>query len=216
MKYIFILAITAIVLGGCSKNGDITPNGNKSSGSVSKTTGGSLQTASDATSKLSHDDSIHIASFKIRPQTVKTSVAGNVLILVFDENVDLLFSLEGFQKTSAVHLKEDFDKTILAGIHYSTVAEGGNITFDWVDDNLNNVVLKTITDTVINKVKMVKINVHRPFTFSQQYASNQAALDDRDRFINQKNDTVAFSSYSYYNGKNYQPTSAVAVLTYSK
>ncbi len=216
MKYIFILALAAIVFEGCSKNGDVTPNGNKSSGNVSKTSGGSSQTPSDTTPQLSHDDSIHIASFEIRPQMVKTSVSGNVLILVFDENVDLLFNLEGFQKTSAVHLKEDFGKTILAGMHYSTVAEGGNVTFDWVDDNLNNVVLKTITDTVVNNVKMVKINVLRPFTFTQQYASNQAAAADQDRFINQQNDTVSFKSYSYYNGKNYQPRLAAAVLRYSK
>lgn len=147
---------------------------------------------------------------------VKTSVSGNKLILVFDENVDLLFPLEGYLKTSAVHLKEDFSKTMLAGIDYTTVAEGGNTTYNWVDDNLNNVILKKVTDTVINKVKMVKINVHRPFTFSKQYASNQAALSDQTQFINKTDDTVSFTSFGYYNLKNYQPRSASAVLVYGK
>jgi hypothetical protein len=147
---------------------------------------------------------------------VKTSVSGTNLILVFDENIDLLFSAEGYQKTSAVHLFEDFSKTLLAGFDYTTVAEGGNTTLNWVDDNLNNVVLKTVTDTVINKIKMVKINVHRPFTFSKIYASNQAALNEQALFIAKTNDSIAFTSYCYYNQKNYQPVSVLATLVYSK
>jgi hypothetical protein len=216
MKHILLLALVSIVFAGCSKSGDVTPNGNKSSGDASKIPGGPSQTPPDTTPKLTHDDSIHMASFKIGTQMVKTSVSGSKLILVFDENVDLLFSQEGYLKISAVHLKEGFDKTMLAGIDYSTVAEGGNTTYDWVDDNLNNVILKTVTDTVVNKAKMVKINVHRPFTFSKQYASNKAALSGQSQFISKTNDTVTFSSYTYYNEKNYQPRSAAAVLVYTE
>jgi len=216
MRHIFILALLSVVFAGCSKSGDVTPTGNKSSGDASKTSGTPSQTPPDTTPKLTHDDSIHMVSFKLSAQTVKTSVSGSKLILVFNENVDLLFSQEGYMKISAVHLTEGFGKTMLAGIDYTTVAEGGNTTYDWVDDNLNNVTQKTVADTVINKVKMVKINVHRPFTFTKQYASNKDALSGQAQFIGKTNDTVTFSSYSYYNEKNYQPRTTAAVLVYTE
>ena len=140
MKPILILLIVLIIGSGCTKNG-VAPqnNGNKSSGNTS---GGSSQTPPDTTPKLSHDDSIHMATFNLKPQIVKTNISGTKLVLIYHENVDLLFSKEGYQKTSAVHLKEDFSKSELAGFDYTTVAENGNTTFDWVDDNLNNVIQK--------------------------------------------------------------------------
>lgn len=166
MKLFFFLIFSAIVIAGCNKNSDVSPKNNN--GKSSKTTGdGSSQTSKDTTPKLTHDDSIHMAAFKVNPQVVKTSVSGTKLILIFNENVDLLFSIEAYQKTSAVHLLENFQKTMLAGFDFTTVAEDGNITSNWVDDNLNNVILKSVTDTLINNTKMVKINVHRPFTFSK-------------------------------------------------
>jgi hypothetical protein len=221
MKLFYIFIFSAMLFAGCSKSTDVTPQNNtskSSSGGSSKTTtgGGSSQTPPDTTPKLTHDDSIHMAAYNIKPQGVKTSVSGTTLTLAFNENVDLLFTEEGYQTTSAVHLQEDFSKTLLSGFDFTTVAEGGNTTLNWVDDNLNNVVLKTVTDTIINRVKMVKINVHRPFTFYKDYPSSQAALDQQTVFLNKKLDSVAFTSYSYYNQKNYPPVSASANLVYSK
>ena len=157
-----------------------------------------------------------MSSFAINPQPVKTSVAGNKLTLIFDENVDILLTAEGYQKTASVHLAEDFETTLLNGIDYTTVAESGNVTKNWVDDNLNNVILKKTTDTVINKVKMVKINVHRPFTFVKQFASNTDALNAQAVFIAKTDDTVVFTSYCYYNQKNYRSGSEAALLVYMK
>src|SRR5580698_7561066 len=153
MKTLFILMSLSVVMCACNKNGDLSPQKNNSAttGGSSKTTGGgNSQTPPDTTPKLTHDDSIHMATFNIKPQQVKTTVSGTNLVLVYNENVDLLFTAEGYQKISAVHLHEDFSKTLLAGFDFTTVAEGGNTTLNWVDDNLNNVILKTVTDTVIN------------------------------------------------------------------
>jgi len=78
------------------------------------------------------------------------------------------------------------------------------------------VIDKTITDTIINKQKMVKINVHRPFTFSKNYSSAQDASNEQALFAAKTTDTIRFSSYCYYEQKNYRPTSSSASLVYSK
>jgi hypothetical protein len=220
MKRIVIFGLSLLIFAACHKDAVVSPqNSTKTttSSTPSKTqTGGSSQTPPDTTPKLTHDDSIHMAKFAARPQAVKLNVTGAKLSMVFNENVDILLTEEGYQKTSAVHLLEDFTKTMLYGFDFTTVAEGGNTTFDWVDDNLNNVVDKTITDTTINKQKMVKINVHRPFTFSKTYSSGQDAQNEEALFAAKATDTVNFSSYSYYNLKNYPATSTSASMVYSK
>ncbi len=63
---------------------------------------------------------------------------------------------------------------------------------------------------------MVKINVNRPFTFFKSYASNKDALNAQTLFIGKTDDTVVFTSFSYYNQQNYLPQSEAAVLVYTK
>jgi hypothetical protein len=195
------------VITSCTKNNDVQPNviatGKKQVDTISK-------------SGLSLDDSIHLALFNVAPQKVYTSVSGKILTMKYDENVDLYMSAAGYQQTSSVHLLEDFSNTALKGFDFTTVAEGGNTTLDWVDDNLNNVILKTVTDTVINNYSVVKINVHRTFTFFNTYDSAQAATDEQNLLIGKTDDKITFTSYSYYNQKNYPKTNLTIGLVYSK
>jgi len=209
MKLFFTLIFAAILFSGCTKNNDVAPQNNNNNNSTGTT-------LPDPASGLSHDDSIHMPKFNINRQIVKTSVSGSKLNLVFNENVDILFAAEAYQKISAIHLTEDFKTTLLNGFDFSTVAEGGNTTLNWVDDNLNNVILKKVTDTVIRNVNMVKINVNRPFTFFKSYSSNKDAVNAQAAFISKTDDTVVFTSYSYYNQKNYLPQSEAALLLYTK
>jgi hypothetical protein len=209
MKIIIAALLITIVIAGCSKNNDVKPNTGTSVTTITDTT-------ANTTAKLSLDDSLHMAVFSAAPQIVKTSVSGKNLILKLDENINLLIAADGYKKTSSVHLLEDFKNTLLAGFDYTTVAEGGNTTLNWVDDNLNNVILKSVTDTVINNFKVVKINVHRTFTFFKIYDKNQLAIDEQNILLNKKDDLIMFTSYSYYNQKNYPKTSAVAFVDYEK
>jgi len=82
--------------------------------------------------------------------------------------------------------------------------------------HLNNVKFKTISDTTINNVKVVKVNVHRMFTFSKAYSSSQLAIDQQNLILGKTDDVLTFSSYTYYNKKTYPVTSAVAYLKYVK
>ncbi len=209
MRLYTLIILVALAFISCNKSSDVNP-GSKSVDSVISTT------PLTSTVPSTHDDSIHVVSFIAKPQMVISSVSDTILTLTFNENVNLLLTAEGYQETSAVHLLENFKSTLLAGFDFTTVDEQGNTTLNWVDDNLNNVILKTITDTVINKVQMVKINVHRPFTFFRLYGSNQAALAEQAVIVKKLNDNVVFSSYCYYNQKNYAPDSTSVNLVYSK
>ena len=219
MKAAIGIVLTALIFIGCSKNGEVTPATGNTSGATTST--GTTTGTSTGTSTippaiiLTHDDSIHLATFNVKPNLLKATVTDNKLVIIFNENVDLLFNAEGYKKISAIHLSEDFKSTLLKDFQFTTVAEQGNVTLNWVDDNLNNVI-KTVKDTVVNNVNMVKVSVHRPFTFFKSYDSNATAITQRDIIINKTDDTVGFTAYSYYNLKNYPKTSAKTTLTYTK
>ncbi len=218
MKIAFATLLIAVALASCTKD-NVKPGGDstsKTSTNGNSSTGDNSKTSTSGGSILTHDDSVHMAVFRIAPQQVKTSVSGADLTLKFEENVDLFFLADAYQKISAVHLFEDFTKSSLNGVDYTTVAEGGNTTFDWVDDNLNNVVLKTVSDTTIANVAVVKINVHREFTFLKTYKSNLAAVTEQNYLLNKKSDVIGFSSYTYYNENNYPYVSAAVAVAYTK
>jgi hypothetical protein len=203
MKTYIAVNLIVTVFISCSKNNDTKPG-----------SGGTTKTTTGGTAKLSTDDSLHLVSFKVNSQIVTTSTSGTSLTLKFNESIDLLIPYAGYQLTSAVHLTEDFKNTLFAGFNFTTVAEDGTVTLDWVDDNLNNVILKTVTDTVINNQKLVKVNVHRTFTFVKVYDSNFLASNEQALLFKKADDVIAFSSYVYYNQKNYLPTSVSAKVIY--
>jgi hypothetical protein len=209
MKIIIAALFLIIVITGCSKTRDILPV-NPGNGVASK------KPADTTVIRMSADDSIHLAAFKVNPQKVKISISGKNLIMKFDENIDLLISPDGYGKTSAVHLHEDFKNSLLAGFEFTTVAEQGNTTLNWVDDNLNNVILKSVGDTIINNNRMIKINVHRTFTFFKIYENDQLAINEQNILLSKKDDQIIFTSYSYYNQKNYPKTSVAAFVEYQK
>jgi hypothetical protein len=207
MKALLTTFLITLIFISCSKNNNVNPGSN-----VTKTT----NTTIDTVSQINADIALHTPIFKVNPQQVSTNISDKTLILKFNENVDLLYTATGYQKISSVHLLESFNNALLSGFDYTTVAQDGNTTLNWVDDNLNNVVLKSITDTVVNNVNMVKINVHRQFTFFKAYDSNQIALNEQTIFINKTDDIITFSSFCYYNQKNYPVFSITAKVVYTK
>ncbi|SHN24377.1 hypothetical protein [Mucilaginibacter sp. OK098] len=215
MRTLFSIILVSVILWGCTKQADVTP-GNSNPIIGNPTTGNPASSPTDTIKKLSLDDSLHMVAFVIYGQKVLTSVSGKTLILAYDENVNLFVLADGYKKTSAVHLKEDLKKTSLGAFDFTTLNQEGQTTFNFVDDNLNNVKFKSISDTTISGVKVVKINVHRLLTFSKMYGSNQLATDQQNLLLGKTDDLLTFSSYTYYNQKNYPVTSAVAYLQYVK
>ena len=215
MRALFSIIFISVILWGCTTKNDVTPT-DSSKPNNGQPGGTQTNPPTDTTKKLTRDDTLHMPAFVIYPQKVKTSVTGSTLILAFDENVNIFILADGYKTTSAIHLKEDFKKTSLGAFDFTTLNEEGQTTFNFVDDNLNNVKFKTISDTTINGVKAVKVNVHRLITFSKVYGSARLATDQQNLLLGKSDDLLSFSSYTYYNQKNYPATSAVAYLQYVK
>jgi len=211
MKPIFTVILIALTIAGCSKKNDVKPT---TSGNVTTTT--SADSSTTTTTKLTAADSLHMPTFGISAQIVTTSVSGVNLYMKLDENINLIMTAAGYQQTSAIHLLEDFKSSSLNAFEYTTVAEGGNVTLNWVDDNLNNVILKSVADTIINGKSMVRVNVNRVFTFFKVYDSNQSAVAEQNVLLKVTGDTIGFTTYSYYNLVNYPQTSITAKVVYVK
>lgn len=210
MKITFLSLIICIVLWSCSKTNDVKPGDNGTKTDTTHTTNPGNP------SNLTHDDSVHMALFNIYTQKVKTSVSGKTLILTYNEDATLYMLADAYQNTYAVHLKEDFKKTSLAAFDFTTINGDGQTTFNSVDDNLNNVKFKTIKDTLVDGVKVKKINVFKPFTFKKVYDSSQLAIDQQNLLLGKMDEMITFSSYTYYNNKTYPTTSVAAYVQYVK
>jgi len=210
MKIFVLVILLGVILSGCGKVNDVQPAKNN----VTKPKVDAAVT--DSVLKLNAADLLHKVFFYADPQQVKTSISGKTLTLKFNENVNLFLTSDGYNQTSAVHLFEDFTKSSLINFDYTTVAQAGNVTFNWVDDNLNNVILKTVKDTVISGKNIVRINVHRTFTFTKVYDSAQMAATEQDYLLNSRQDYINFSSFCYYRQKNYPYSAFTANLVYVK
>lgn len=195
MKKLLLFAFAAIALVSCQKSGN---EGNPSSSAVSTENYAAL-------------------NIKTSNQIVKVSVASNVLNLVYNEDVTLIADSAKIAQNWNVHLKEDFTGTQLADYHYQSLTKFGVIATDWVDDNLNNVVLHSSKDTVVNNKLFVKKRVTRSFSYKETF--NTAA--DATKVLNQllkQTDIIAFSSYfaSPELDATNSNTSNTAKLTYVK
>jgi hypothetical protein len=214
MKITIATILLACILASCGKNNDVKPISNSTN--TITIAGSSTTTSNNSTVPMTHDDSLHLVIFNIKDQQVKTAVSGSTLTLTLNENVDIYLTAEGYAQTSSLHLLESLNHTLLAGFDYTTMNEEGQTTLNWVDDNLNNVKLKTVTDTVVNNIKFVKVNVSRPFTFFKTYNSAGDAVAYQSYLLTDVSDIITFSSYCYYNQKVYQTSSAVGHVVYSK
>lgn len=158
---------------------------------------------------------IHQIKFSAPAQYAAVSVSGTKLTIIYYENVTLLIPAQGLNLSYSIHLKEDFTNSTLINYDFTTIDQSGNVDHNWVDDNLNNVSAKTEKDTTIAGVKTTSIIVQRPFTFTRNYTTNQAAVMGGDSLLNRKTDSIAFSSYVYFT-KTYPATFTTSALYYVK
>jgi len=158
---------------------------------------------------------IHSVTLQAPAQYVLTSVVGDTLEMIYYENVKLSISNAGFTYSYAIHLIEDFSNTSLYNVNYITYDEAGDINYDYVDDNLNDVSAKSVKDTTIAGVASKLITVQRPFIFKKPYATNQAATMGQDSIDAVTNQNMNFHSYVYFE-KTYPATSQGTNLYYIK
>ena len=157
----------------------------------------------------------YAVKLNIANQVVNTAVGHDTLYLVYTEKADIIINKDEYENSSAVHFKEDFSKSTLNGFHFTTLNEKGEFIYDSIDDNLNNVKLKTASTIVIDGKEMVKLHLERVFIFFKAYKQPALAVEAQTNFTNASKDVITFSSY-IYDKKNYDTTTMTVGLAYKK
>jgi hypothetical protein len=194
MKKVILFALSALALVSCKKSGN--------EGSPSAP----VQTASYGTLNI-----------KTSGQVVKMAVTSNVLNLVYNEDVTLVLDSSKLAQNWAVHLKEDLSSTQMSknNFHYHSLTKYGVNAMDWVDDNLNNIVLHSSKDTIINKHAFVIKRITRSFIYQQAYNSSADANKVLEQLLKQT-DIITFTSYYAPVNPDVAATVNTAKLTYVK
>ncbi|WP_183575175.1 hypothetical protein HDF18_14555 [Mucilaginibacter sp. X5P1] len=160
--------------------------------------------------------SIYQIIYNESAQKVITSVSGDTLKMLYNEDVSVMLPVRGLDQSYAIHLFQDFTKSSLDGVSYITYDQYNDTNLNWVDDNLNNVKLKTISDTTVNKQLLAKIHVQRPFYFSKLYTSSAAATAAQKVLLAKTAETIGFSAYVYFVDVNYPTYTSSAKVVYVK
>ena len=160
--------------------------------------------------------SIYQIIYNESAQKVITSVSGDTLKMLYNEDVSVMLPVKGLDQSYSIHLFQDFTKSSLDGVSYITYDQYNDTNFNWVDDNLNNVKLKTITDTTVNKQLLAKIHVQRPFYFSKVYTSSSLATAAQTALLTKTAETIGFSAYVYFVNVDYPTYTSSAKIVYVK
>jgi len=161
---VFALMLFAVVISSCSKSAMVKPN-----------------QATSTTSTASSTDISTLTSmpvfFMSQNQVVTTSVTNTTLNLIYTEKVNLLADYTLYYNSWYVYFYEDFSKTNLAGLSYTTLLSWGVTSTNYIPDGVNQMT-KTVIDTLINNTHVIKINFTRSFNFTKIYARFYAAAQN--------------------------------------
>ncbi|RYE28404.1 MAG: hypothetical protein EOP42_16970 [Sphingobacteriaceae bacterium] len=194
MKKLLLLAFAAITLASCQKSG---LDGDPVSSTVST-------------------ENYSALNIKTATQVVKIGVTANVLNLTYNEDVTLIAD-SGKLISNWIRLKEDFTGTQLSDYQYKSMTKFGVNATNWVDDNLNNIIIRSSKDTLINNKLFVKKRVTRSFVYSHTYASAAEAAKVQNELL-KTTDIIAFTSCftSVQTTDTHSNISNTAKLTYVK
>jgi hypothetical protein len=204
MKRLFLGFLVLAAITSCRKHGDPVIN-------PAPTTGNNGSTSS--TDTLS---SIYQIIYNDATQKVITSVSGDTLKMLYNEDISVMLPVKGLDQSFAVHLFQDFSKTGLDGVNFITYDQYNDTNLNWVDDNLNNVKLKTVGDTTVNGQLLAKIHVQRPFYFTKVYATSALAVSAQNAYLARMGDTITFSAYVYFVNVDYPTYKTSVKVAYIK
>ncbi|AYL97227.1 hypothetical protein [Mucilaginibacter celer] len=209
-KFITRLLIAATVttsLYSCKKLNDVVPNPSKGNNTNTESGSGSGSGSGTASAPVKLDIAI---------QEVNTKVSNDTLYLNYTEKVNLLLNPDDYQNSSAIHFKEDFSKSSLANFSFTTVNKENQLATNYLDDNLNNVAIKSASTVTIDGKKFTRLVFERLIIFSKAYKQNGLAVEAQTNIMKQTSEVIGFSSYYYINGKNSDTTKTTATILYKK
>ena len=152
----------------------------------------------------------------IATQIVNTKVTDNVLYLNYVETVNLILNPDDYKKSSAVRFKEDFSKSSLANFSFTTINKENQLATNYLEDNLNNVVIKSASTVTIDGKKFTKLVLERELVFSKAYKQADLAIEAQNEILKKTGEVIGFSSYYYIDGKNSDTTTTTANILYKK
>ena len=193
MKKLLLFAFAALTLVSCQKSNNENPE------------------LSDAASVSSYKNLNIITT----GQVVKVNVSGNQLNMVYNEDVTLLLDSNNLAKSWGVRFKEDMAGTQLATYEYHSLTKWGINATNWVDDDLNNVVIKSSKDTLVNNRLFVKKRITRTFNYQKTYDNAAAATTVMNDLLKQT-DIMVFSAYYAPENPDLSTITNTAKLTYKK
>lgn len=180
----------------------------------------SLVSCQKSTSSPTLSDAVSVNNYKnlniiTTGQVVKVSVSGNQLNMAYDEDVTLLLDSNNLAKSWGVRFREDMTGTQLASYEYHSLTKWGINASNWVDDDLNNVVIKSSKDTLINNRLFVKKRITRTFNYQKTYDNTAAATAVMNNLLKQT-DIMVFSAYYAPENPDLSTITNTAKLTYKK
>ncbi|WP_413666233.1 hypothetical protein ACEN9X_16805 [Mucilaginibacter sp. Mucisp86] len=209
MKKYLTYILIATVLFSCKKTNIVSE---VIKGSTSTNTG----TNPDTNTGTSTDIATGTVKLDIADQVVLTKVSNDSLYLNYTETANLILNADDYQKSSAVHFKEDFSKSNLANFNFTSVNKDNQTATNYLDDNLNNVAIKSASTTTINGKQYTKLVLERVVTFSKAYKQHDLAVEAQNDILKQTKDVIGFAAYYYTNGKNLDTTTLTAAVIYTK
>lgn len=205
MKKYFTCILIVTTLFSCKKTDIVSEviNGNNSTN-----TGTNTDTSTGTTTAA--------VKLDIADQAVITKVSNDTLYLNYTETANLILKADDYQKSSAVHFKEDFSKSGLAKFDFTTVNKDNQVATNYLDDNLNNVAIKSASTLTIDGKQFTKLVLERVIIFSKAYKQHDLAVESQNQILSQTKDVISFGLYYYTNGKNSDTTSTTAAVVYKK
>ncbi|EHQ25694.1 hypothetical protein [Mucilaginibacter paludis] len=196
MKIFLYLAIILFTLASCKKLYTVQVLNTDSRQGIS-----SLATSSN------------VINFDIQSQVVKTKLVNNTLTLTYNEAITLLLRSDSLQRAWSVRFDEDFNATELRKFDYYAVNKDGSTTTNYRESNLNNLAIKSKTDTLISNISMTKISFTRTLVFTKTYTGGTDATNEYQYLLSAK-DTIGFSAYYVFSSGNSAAYSDKTNLTY--
>ncbi len=200
MRY-FLIGLLLITLGtGCHKK--------------SKST-------TDGTSPVENFEPTKQYDVKFKADNQKVVVANfqnqdTVLSMTYYQKVALIVRQLDYNQSWTIFFNQTYAKTALDGVLFQAFNTNGDITYKWIETNLNNIVLQSKSDTVINGTNYYNLKVGRVITFLQAYPTKAKADSATAALLQRKNDAVAFTTYYSYSGLTSVPVTGTANLVYTK
>ena len=156
--------------------------------------------------------------YDLTDQVVQTRLGHDTIYMDFNQKINFLTDPNEYGHSWSLHLKQDFAKSYLNGLHFTCLANTGIYATDWVPQNLNDVHSSQMStsETTVNGVKYTKVSLNRVFKFWNSMGTPQAAIDKQNALVQTKTDSVTYQSFYYFSDVFSLPNVKTTALVYTK